>query len=104
MDVVNASTVKASYYFITAMGFVTALSWNNAVRSAINKYYPLTEDSIEAMFIYALVITILFVLIIMMLPDTTSELPKQVQERIKNLESAKSGRETFVKPLDLGYM
>jgi len=83
----SSLSVKASHYFIGAVALTTALSWNNAIRETINKSFPMPKEEMIASFIYAIIITIILVVLIEYLPNTTSELPKSTQEKIENMES-----------------
>jgi hypothetical protein len=86
MDSVDAFQIKTSHYIIGAVALVTALSWNSGIRSIIDKCFPLPNDEIMAGIIYAIVMTIFLILLIEYLPNTTSELPKGTQEKIKDAE------------------
>lgn len=75
--------IKASHYIIGGMSIVAAMSWNAAVRSGIDTYFPpWSKNGVTANFVYAFVITLLLLIIIMMLPSTDSELPKQTQQNL----------------------
>jgi hypothetical protein len=78
--------IKTSHYLIGAVALTAALSWNGAIREAINKSFPMPKDEVVAGFIYALVITVFLVILIEHLPDTSAELPKATQEKIKDAE------------------
>jgi uncharacterized membrane protein YagU involved in acid resistance len=69
--------LKSSFYLIGAVSLVTALSWNNLVKSSINKYFPLEEDSIKGAFIYALVMTLFLIMVVGLLPDVTNTMSKE---------------------------
>jgi hypothetical protein len=79
--------IKTSHYIIGAVALTAALSWNSAIRESINKCFPLPKEEIVANFVYAVIITIFLILLIEYLPNTTSELPKSTQEKIKTAET-----------------
>ena len=84
--------IKTSHYIISAVGLVTALSWNTSIKEYIQKNYPMPKDNVKANFIYAVIATIILVLLIYLLPDTKSELPVQTQNKLEtlNLERKKA--------------
>jgi hypothetical protein len=83
----SSLSIKTSHYVIGAVALTTALSWNGAIREMINKSFPMPKDEIIAGFIYAIIITVILIILIECLPNTVSELPKPVQEKIQNIES-----------------
>lgn len=54
---------KTSGYIMTALGLVAGLAWNDAISSFIKLYFPLDAGGVLAKFIYALLITVIIVLI-----------------------------------------
>ena len=76
--------IKTSHYFIAAFGLATALSWNNAVKKMIENMYPM-PGQIAPLFVYALVMTVILIILIMVLPDTKHELPRTVRKRIDHM-------------------
>jgi hypothetical protein len=54
---------KTVGYIITALGLVAGLAWNDAIRSLIEYYFPLSEKSVWAKLIYAAFLTLIVVLI-----------------------------------------
>jgi polyferredoxin len=54
---------KLAGYIAAAFGLVAGLAWNDAIKSFIEYYFPLTKNSILAKFIYAAAITIFVVFI-----------------------------------------
>lgn len=54
---------KTVGYILTAFGLVAGLAWNDAIRSTIDRFFPLDQGNIILKFIYALAITIVVVLI-----------------------------------------
>jgi uncharacterized membrane protein len=47
-----------------AFGLVAGLAWNDAVKELIQYLYPLQTNTVRAKFIYAILITLIVVLII----------------------------------------
>ncbi|MDO8551612.1 MAG: DUF5654 family protein [bacterium] len=60
-------------YIITAFGLIAGLAWNEAVKSLIEAIFPLSANSVTAKFTYALIITIVVVLISIYLGRLISE-------------------------------
>ena len=83
----KALTIKSSYYAIAALSLVAALSWNDAIKATIRRVYQVPKDQALAGFIYAFITTLLLIIVIWMLPDTKKELPKETQEKIKEVET-----------------
>jgi len=54
---------RISGYVIGAFGLVASLAWNDAISSLIVKVFPLGKDTVIAKFIYALVMTVILVII-----------------------------------------
>lgn len=54
---------KTADYILAAFGFVTGLAWNEAVKALIEQFFPLHDNTAWAKLIYALFITVVFVLI-----------------------------------------
>lgn len=50
-------------YILTALGLVAGLAWNEAIRSAINLLIPGDKGSLWAQFVYAIVITVVVVVL-----------------------------------------
>ena len=46
-------------YFAAALGLVAGLAWNDAVKSLIEYFFPLSQNTIQAKFTYALVLSVL---------------------------------------------
>ena len=79
-------TVKASHYIIAGVGIVAAMSWNTTIKNMIDTLYPMPDQHLIAAFVYSLTITMFLILLIYILPDTTTELPKHVKTYIKALK------------------
>ncbi|PIR73641.1 MAG: hypothetical protein COU40_01520 [Candidatus Moranbacteria bacterium CG10_big_fil_rev_8_21_14_0_10_35_21] len=50
-------------YIAAAFGLVAGLAWNEAIRSSIEYIFPLDKNSIWAKFIYAILLTIVLVIV-----------------------------------------
>ena len=50
-------------YMLAAFGFVAGLAWNDAIQAAIGYLYPLPENTLPAKFLYAVIISIVAVVI-----------------------------------------
>jgi magnesium-transporting ATPase (P-type) len=79
----DALCVKTTHYFIGGISLVTALAWNSSIRSAIEEYFPIPNKTMAG-FAYAIIITVILVIVIYMLPDTEKELPHEVRSRLKS--------------------
>lgn len=54
---------KSIGYIVAAFGFVVALAWNDFIKSAIDRYFPLPNEGLRAKLIYAIIITLVLVII-----------------------------------------
>lgn len=54
---------KTIGYIVTALGLVAGLAWNDAIKSLIEFYFPLSGQGIWAKLIYAGLLTLVIVLI-----------------------------------------
>ncbi len=50
-------------YIVAALGLVAGLAWNDAVKSLIEYFFPLQQNTVFAKFLYALFITFVIVLV-----------------------------------------
>lgn len=55
-------TKRTLSYILAAFGFIAALAWNDAIKSVIDRFFPLPGDSLRAKLLYALAITLIVVL------------------------------------------
>ena len=55
---------KVLTYIGGGFGFVAGLAWNDAIKELIQYIFPLATDTLMAKFIYAVLITIVVVIII----------------------------------------
>lgn len=53
---------KTTGYILAAFGLVAGLAWNDAIKSTIDRFFPLDQGNIVIKFAYALVITIVVVI------------------------------------------
>lgn len=63
---------KTSGYILTALGLVAGLAWNDAISSAIKYFFPLDTNGVLPKFIYAVIVTIIIVIISMSLLRITT--------------------------------
>lgn len=63
-------------YILAAFGFVAGLAWNEAIKSFIDQFFPLARDSIFVKFLYAIVITIIVVIVTVYLVKLTQKSDK----------------------------
>lgn len=66
---------KTFGYIMTALGFVVALAWNDAIKTLIQNIFPLNKDGLWAKFIYAILLTVIIVI-------ATIYLTKPVEKKI----------------------
>lgn len=55
--------LKTADYILASFGFVTGLAWNEAIKSLIEQLFPLHSTGSVAKLVYALFITVVFVII-----------------------------------------
>lgn len=54
---------KSLGYLIAAFGLVAGLAWNEAVKSLIEFFFPFSDDSLLAKFAYAVLMTVLVIVV-----------------------------------------
>jgi hypothetical protein len=54
---------KVAGYIVAAFGLVAGLAWNDAIKSFIDYFFPAEQNSLKAKFGYAILITILVVVV-----------------------------------------
>ena len=86
--------IKTSHYVIGAMGLVAALSWDGTIKSLIHRAIPLPQDEATAQLLYSIIVTVGLILLIWILPDTTSELPAETRHHIQ-MNELKKHRKDF---------
>jgi hypothetical protein len=52
---------KTVGYIVTALGLVAGLAWNDAVKGLIEYLFPAQKNTLQAKFIYAIIITLFIV-------------------------------------------
>lgn len=55
--------MRVTGYIGAAFGVVAGLAWNDAVSTLINLLFPLQRNTVYAKFIYAVIITIILVML-----------------------------------------
>lgn len=65
-------------YIVAAFGLVAGLAWNEAVKALIEYFFPLSQNSLWAKFIYAIFITLVLVFVTLYLTRFAAE--KEVAE------------------------
>lgn len=56
---------KTVGYISGALGLVAGLAWNDAIANMIDILFPLSKDSIGIKFLYAIIVTVVVVVLIM---------------------------------------
>ncbi|EKD43606.1 MAG: hypothetical protein ACD_72C00205G0004 [uncultured bacterium] len=54
---------KTSDFILAAFGFVAGLAWNEAIKALIEEVFPSHNNSVWAKLAYALLVTLVFVLV-----------------------------------------
>ncbi len=54
---------RVSGYILAGFGVVAGFAWNDAIKTFIEKYFPQDENTIVAKFIYALLVTLILVIV-----------------------------------------
>ncbi len=54
---------KIATYLGAAFGFVAGLAWNDAIKALIDYFFPISKNTLLAKFIYAILVTLIVVLI-----------------------------------------
>ncbi len=54
---------RTAGYIASALGLVAGLAWNDAIKTFIEAFFPLAKDTVPAKFLYAVLITIVVVLV-----------------------------------------
>ncbi len=50
-------------YIVAALGLVAGLAWNEAIKSLIDQFFPHPENDVFIKFIYAILVTVLVVVV-----------------------------------------
>lgn len=92
---------KTLGYIITSFGLVAGLAWNDAIKVAIEEFFPLKKDGLKAKFFYAIAITAAVVIISMYLSRIFK---KDSKEKVGSLggvnNKAKKSKNTRKEELD----
>lgn len=99
--ILSAFGIKVTYYFLSAVALVVALSWSDTIKLIINNYFPLPNSQIFANIIYSFIITLFLVALINLLPDTTIELPHEQKNKIEGAKTAEDKLNLNKKIIDL---
>jgi len=83
-EIPTALKIKTSHYIIVGFSIATAIAWNKSIGNAIEQAYPLPKDQVNAGIAYAMIMTIILVIIIYLLPDTKTILPADTQHKIND--------------------
>lgn len=85
-ETANEVVVKSSHYILTAAAVVVAFSWNTAIQEVITVYLPKeSAKEIWAKFLYAVIITIILIILIAVFPESKSELPASAQTKLNEI-------------------
>lgn len=66
-NVIIEARVKTFGYISAALGLVAGLAWNEAIAAAIDAAFPLAKDTVPVKFLYALLVTMVVILLIKVL-------------------------------------
>ena len=61
-----------------AFGMIAALAWNQAIKALVDKFFD-TEDALIPLFIYALIITVIAVICIILIARTLGKLKDSME-------------------------
>jgi hypothetical protein len=67
---------QTSGYIVAALSLVAGLAWNDAIKALIAFFFPLDSSGILIKFIYAIILTIIIVIVsmsLLKLPNKTTE-------------------------------
>ena len=54
---------QAICYIMAAFGLVAGLAWNEAIKSVIEYLFPITQNTLLAKFVYAVLMTVIVVIV-----------------------------------------
>ena len=64
IDIKREVRERTAGYIVAALGFVAGLAWNEAIKALIESFFPQgNANSVLAKFIYAILVTIVVVLV-----------------------------------------
>lgn len=82
MNYVSDLRIKTTHYIIAGFSLVVGLSWNDTIKQIINTVFPMQSDVIYMRLIYSLFITLMLILLIKYLPDTSTQLPDPIKKEL----------------------
>lgn len=50
-------------YIVASLGLVAGLAWNEAIKALIEYFFPASQNTLQAKFLYALGVTLLIVIV-----------------------------------------
>lgn len=62
-EVRREAKAKTLKYITAAFGLVAGLAWNDAIKALINYLFPISHNSVIAKFVYAIIMTLVLVII-----------------------------------------
>jgi len=68
---------KIAGYITAALGLVAGFAWNDAIKSSIEYFFPLEQNSLWAKFIYAVIITLGVVFVSLYLVSLLKDKPEK---------------------------
>ena len=64
---------KTVGYILAAFSFVAGLAWNDAIKSFIDQFFPANKNGVFIKLVYAVIITIIIVLVTVLLVRFTQK-------------------------------
>lgn len=81
-EVPKKATAETLGYIIGAFGLIAALAWNEAIKASINHFFK-SEGNIISLFIYALIVTLIAVVVTTRLQNFSQKLNIEKKEEEK---------------------
>ena len=72
---------KTIGYLTAALGLVAGLAWNDAIKAFIEAYYPLSQDSLAAKFMYAGLVTVIVVVLTAVVVKLAKQKEQEQEEK-----------------------
>lgn len=69
---------KTVGYILAALGLVAGLAWNEAIKSFIDQFFPATSHSVLIKFVYAIIVTVIIVIVTLYLVKLLEKKEPQV--------------------------
>lgn len=76
---------------VTSLGLVAALAWNEAIKKAFELFFPDKSNGLKAMFLYAVLVTLVVVLVTYYLSRIADTFNNRLEE-ISGISKEKSGK------------